>query len=59
MLEGINYLHAKFKTNILKKQKKSYQTFKTLATQKKKQEIANTRVLLYKTKNIVTDTWAI
>ena len=39
MLEGINYLHAKFQINILKKQK-SYYTIRTLATlaEKKRKE---------------------
>ena len=40
MLEGINYLHANFQINILKKQR-SYKTFRTLETlaEKKKKKL--------------------
>ena len=41
MLEGINYLHAKFQINILRKQK----TLDTLAERKEK-KIANSNELL-------------
>ena len=47
MLEGINYLHAKFQINILKNKKviKTFRTLATLADEKKRNKIQRSKVL--------------
>ena len=53
MLEGINYLHAKFQINILKKQK-VIKTFRTLNTlEKKRNKIQRSKKVVRRNKSAV------